>query len=344
MPTTNSRFTWVVTLARIWSLITLAFLGVAFVATTAYVCVAMTGELAIYRVAVAVLSLLVVVSLAAMVLVFRGMVEAIVSSEQGVRPLTDHLKRIESLLEAAHESDRRLIELSQMSDAARSLLFRKAEIEAMDELLHEYLIAQDYTGAEKLADDIEKRFGHTGQVERMRAEIIKARATTTEQKIDAALGRIGKLIESRDWSQASRQTRRLMQLLPDNPKIAALEQLISDARTKHKRDLLEEYGQATKSGNVDRSIELLRELDKYLTPPEAAALAESARGVFKAKLHNFGVQFAIRVTDQNWNGAIDIGRQIIRDYPNSRMAQEVRQKMSTMRTLAATKQKETGAE
>ncbi len=344
MPNDRSRYTWVVTLARIWSLIALAFLGVAFVATTAYVCVALTGELAIYRVAILVLALLVTVSIAALVLVFRGMIETIVSSEHDARPLTDHLKRIESLLEATYESDRRLIELSQMSDAARSLLFRRAETEAMDALLHEYLIGQDYAGAEKLAGDIEKRFGHTEQVEQMRKEIVRAKATTNEQKVDAALGRIGKLIEFRDWSGASRQTRRLLQLLPDNPKIAALPQLISDARTKHKRDLLEDYGQAVKSGDVDHSIELLRELDKYLTPQEAAAMAESARGVFKAKLHNFGVQFAIRVTDQNWDAAIAIGRQIVGEYPNSRMAQEVRQKMETMRALAATKREETGAE
>ncbi len=342
MPATNSRFTWVLVLVKVWSLITLAFLGVGFVATVAYASFALTGEFVTDKLPIWILSLLVTVSASALVLVFRGLVETVVSNEHSVKPLSDHLKRIESLLEAAHESNRRLIELSQMSDAARSLLFRQAEIEAMNELLHEHLISQDYAGGEKLVGDIEKRFGHTEQVEQMRKEIVKAKATTAEQKVDAALGRIGKLIESGDWGGASRQTNRLSQLLPDNPKIAALPQLISDARTKHKRDLLGEYDQAVKSGDVDRPIELLRELDKYLTPQEAAALSESARGVFKAKLHNFGVQFAIRVTDQDWVGAIAIGRQIIGEYPNSRMAQEVRQKMGTMRTLAAAKREATG--
>ena len=343
MPATNSRFTWVVTLVRIWSLIALAFLGVGFVATAVYAGVTLTGEFVIDRLLLWVVALSAEASAGALVLIFRGLVEAVVSNEHAVKPLADHLKRIESLLEAVHESNRRLIELSQMSDAARGLLFRQAEIEAMDELLHEHLISQNYAGAEKLVNDIEKRFGLTEQVERMREEIAKSKATTNEQKVDAALGRIGKLIESRDWAGASRQTRRLAQLLPDNPKIAALPQFISDARTKHKRDLLSDYGQAVKSGDVDHSIELLRELDKYLTPQEAAALSESARGVFKAKLHNFGVQFAIRVTDQDWTGAIAIGRQIISEYPNSRMAQEVRQKMETMRTLADAKQQATGA-
>ncbi len=343
MPASNSRFKWVLTLVRIWSLITLALLGMGFVATVAYASFALTGEFVTDRLPIWILSLLVTVSAAALVFVFRGLVEAVVSSEYSVKPLADHLKRIESLLEALHESSRRLVELSQMSDAAKSLLFRQYEIEAMNELLHEHLIGQNYAGAEKLVTDIEKRFGHTEQVEQMRKEIVNARATTVEQKVDAALGRIGKLIESRNWAGASRQTVRLTQLLPNNPKIAALPQLLNDARIKHKRDLLGDYGQAVRSGDVDRSIELLHELDKYLTPQEAAAMEESARGVFKAKLHNFGVQFAVRVTDQDWTGAIAIGRQIIGEYPNSRMAQEVRQKMGTLRALAAAKREATEA-
>ncbi|MDY7010025.1 MAG: hypothetical protein SVV80_04650 [Planctomycetota bacterium] len=343
MPAGNSRFKWVLTLVRIWSFITLALLGVGFVATLAYAGFSIAGEFVIDLLPIWILTLLAIVSAAGLVLVFRGLVEAVVSNERDVKPLADHLKRIESLLEAAHESNRRLVELSQMSDAARSLLFRRHEIEAMNELLHEHLIGQDYTGAEKLVTDIEKRFGHTEQVEQMRKEIIRAGATTAEQKVDAALGRIGKLIESRDWAGALRQTKRLVQLLPDNPRIAALPQLISDARTKHKRDLLGDYDQAVKSGDIDRSVELLRELDKYLTPQEAAAMEESARGVFKAKLHNFGVQFAVRVTDQDWSGAIAIGQQIIGEYPNSRMAQEVRRKMATMQELAVAKKEATEA-
>lgn len=341
MPAGNSRFKWVLKLVRIWSFITLAFLGVGFVATVAYAGFAITGEFVTDLLPIWISALLVTVSAAGLVLVFRGLVEAVVSNELAVKPLADHLKRIESLLEAAHESNRRLVELSQMSDAARSLLFRRHEIEAMNELLNEHLISQDYTGAESLVADIEKRFGHTEQVEQMRKEIVRARATTAEQKADAALRRIGKLIDARDWAGASRQTTRLAQLLPDNPKVAALPQLIIDARAKHKRDLLGDYGQVVKSGDIDRSVELLHELDKYLTPQEAAAMEESARGVFKAKLHNFGVQFAIHVTDQDWAGAIAIGRQIIGEYPNSRMAQEVRQKMETMRALAMAKREAT---
>ena len=57
------------------------------------------------------------------------------------------------------------------------------------------------------------------------------------------------------------------------------------------------------------------------------ALQEAARDIFRTKLHNLGVQFSIAVTEKQWTGAFNIGRQIIKDFPNSRMSHEIRAKM-----------------
>jgi hypothetical protein len=248
--------------------------------------------------------------------------------------MNDRLSRIESVLQAIHESDRRLVDLSQMSDAAKSLLFRQREIEAMNELLHEYLLNQQYDLAEGLANDVEKRLGYPEQVKRMRGEIATTRSSTSDQKIDESVDRVKKYLDTHEWSIARRMAQRLARSLPESPKILALPEMIRDAQARHKRDLLSAYGEAVKTGDVDKSIELLRELDKYLSPQEAAALEDSARGVFRAKLHNLGVQFAIRVTEEQWLDARNIGQQIMAEYPNSRMAQEVRTKMDTLQSLA----------
>ncbi|MHC4352877.1 MAG: hypothetical protein ACYS0H_09160, partial [Planctomycetota bacterium] len=68
----------------------------------------------------------------------------------------------------------------------------------------------------------------------------------------------------------------------------------------------------------------------YLTPNEALALQEAARDVFRTKLHNLGVQFAIAVTEKQWGGALDIGQQIINDFPNSKMSEEIRGKLNIL--------------
>ena len=72
----------------------------------------------------------------------------------------------------------------------------------------------------------------------------------------------------------------------------------------------------------------------YLTPNEGLALQESASGVFRTKLHNLGVQFSLAVTEKQWDIALEAGRQIVLDFPNSKMAQEIRGKMDILRQRA----------
>ena len=92
---------------------------------------------------------------------------------------------------------------------------------------------------------------------------------------------------------------------------------------------------AVRRNDIDGSIELLREMDRYLSPQEAAALAESARGVFRKKLHNLGMEFSFAVNEKRWPAAVTTGEQIAEGFPNSRMAMEVRQKLDALRQLAS---------
>ncbi len=340
MPDASSRFLWVVRLAKLWLILTLVLIGLAVAITIAHGVMTLRGGVELEPLLWWILALLGEATAVVFVLVGYGLVETVVSSEQGVEAGVERIRRVESVSEAVLESARRQVDLSQMTDATKSLLFRDREIEAMNERLHEYLIRQDEARAEALVSEVANRPGYAEQAERMRKELAAARETTIDQKVDRAIERVSQLMANHDWAQAMRHTRRLMAALPDNPKVAALPQLVREARIKHKRELLQAYGEAVKSGDIDRSIDLIRELDKYLTPQEGAALEESARGVFRAKLHNLGVQFAIRVTEENWAEATTIGQQIVSEYPNSRMAQEVRTKMETLRTLASAREGE----
>jgi hypothetical protein len=66
-------------------------------------------------------------------------------------------------------------------------------------------------------------------------------------------------------------------------------------------------------------------------------LQEAATEVFKNKLHNLGVRFSLAVSDKQWNEALQTGHEIIKSFPNSRMADEIRQKLITLRNLAKNK-------
>ena len=69
----------------------------------------------------------------------------------------------------------------------------------------------------------------------------------------------------------------------------------------------------------------------YLTPNEGLALQEAARDVFRNKLHSLGVQFSLAVSEKQWAKALETGQQIIHDFPNSRMAEEIREKVDVLR-------------
>jgi len=283
-------------------------------------------------------------AIAGWALALYGTIRLIDSAEFTFARTAGRLARLETLAADQSSSLRELVGLASLSDQAKSLLFRDREIEVIREIVHEDLMRQEYETAEALIDNVEKQLRYVEEAARLRSEVAASRSATTDEKIDAAVRRVETIIDRKDWDRAGRETRRLLERFPDQPQIAALPERIQNARVRHKRGLLQAYGEAVRKNDIDRSIELLRELDTYLTPQEAAALEDSARGVFRAKLHNLGVQFAICVTEERWSDAIATGEQIVNEYPNSQMAHEVRQKMPqlTARATMASERSLTG--
>ncbi len=104
-----------------------------------------------------------------------------------------------------------------------------------------------------------------------------------------------------------------------------------------KKELLAAWDEAVKREQTDRGLEILRELDLYLTANEGLALQEAARSVFRNKLHSLGVQFSLAVSEKDWAKAFETGHQIVRDFPNSRMAEEIRARWDILKQRAKEK-------
>ena len=68
---------------------------------------------------------------------------------------------------------------------------------------------------------------------------------------------------------------------------------------------------------------------------EAENMEEAARTIFKDKRESLRVQFGTYVQDHNWSEAVRVGEEIIRDFPNTRIASEVREKLDLLRQRAA---------
>jgi hypothetical protein len=143
------------------------------------------------------------------------------------------------------------------------------------------------------------------------------------------------VIRSYDWTSARRETERLMRLYPEVQRVRALPKRIEQARDEHKRELERDFLRAAEVGDTEKAMKLLKELDNYLTPEEAAPYLETARGVIGQARENLGVRFRMAVTDRDWIEATTTGEQIIREFPNSNMAEEVRGMLDVLRERAA---------
>jgi hypothetical protein len=116
--------------------------------------------------------------------------------------------------------------------------------------------------------------------------------------------------------------------------VRKLPQEIESRRQAFKKQLLDQWHESVHRRDIDGSIGILKKLDTYLSPAEAESMQESVRGVFKAKLDSMRVQFSTAVQDHHWAEAIRVGESIMRDFPNAKIAQEVREKMAALRERA----------
>jgi hypothetical protein len=249
-------------------------------------------------------------------------------SEAVVQPVLERLDQMSILINTMSEQQ-------LLSDRAKSIAYRVKDREALRRAISEEMAKQDWEAALVLADEIERGFGYRGEAARVRQEIDNKRQETLRRHISDAMGTIDRHTRAEQWSAALREAERLIQMFPDSEQVRNLPVEIENRRQAHKRQLLSSWTDAVARHDVDGSIEILKQLDTYLTPAEAESMQETARSVFKEKLGNMGKQFSTAVQDHRWLEAIRIGEAVMREFPNSRIAQEVRENLDSLRQRAA---------
>ncbi|MFC1677529.1 hypothetical protein ACFL3G_10775 [Planctomycetota bacterium] len=255
--------------------------------------------------------------------------------------LLDTLERngtkLEKLAEAQEKSRLELTQISQnirLSETAKTIAFRDSDRQTLREAVFDKLQQQDFDSAYNIIDEISSYGIYSKLVEQLRFQADKYRDATDTERINQVIEHIEKLFETYQWTKASSLIERLVNAHPANEQAKAMRQRLLDKKQDRKKVLLNAWDDAVKRRATDRSLEILRELDQYLTPNEGLALQEAARDIFRNKLHNLGVQFSIAVSGRRWSKAIEAGQQIMRDFPNSKMAGEIREKMVVLKQMA----------
>ncbi len=234
-----------------------------------------------------------------------------------------------------HELLRSINDRLLISEVAKRIAFREKDRQALRNGIREDIKKGDFDAALALVEQLSKTYGYQSEAEEFRVQIQSARAAETEAKVTEAIGRLDRIIADHDWDSASVEAAKIQRVFPDSPRARALNRRIAEAREAHKRELEQQFLRAAERDEVDRAMELLRELDLYLTEQEAEPLRETARGVIGKKRDNLGVQFKLAIHDKDWLRAVRAGEQIIREFPNTKMANEVRGMLDLLRERAA---------
>jgi hypothetical protein len=241
------------------------------------------------------------------------------------------LEQVTGALEKIHAGLAQINQSTRLSEAAKAIAFRDVDRQSLREAVFEKLQMHDFNAAYEIIEEIASRSEYKDLADQLRIQADKFRDATEQERTNQVIAHIEKLLDEFQWARASSQIEGLIRANPDSEKAKAMRQQLFDKKEERKRTLLAAWDDAVTRQETDRSLEILKELDLFLTPNEALALQEAAKDVFRTKLHNLGVQFSIAVTERRWAHALDIGEQIITDFPNSKMSEEIRDKMDILR-------------
>jgi hypothetical protein len=248
--------------------------------------------------------------------------------------LKDNSAKLEDVTAALEKMSSGLAQINhstRVSETAKVIAFRDADRLSLRQAVFEKLQMQDFAAAEDIINEIAQRPEYGELAQQLREQAEKYRTATDQERMNQMLAHIDKLIDECQWVRASAQIEEMIRAYPQSERTKAMRQKLLDMKEGRKRVLLAAWDDAVQRQETDRSLEILKELDLYLTPNEGLALQEAARDVFRTKLHNLGVEFSISVTEKRWNNALDVGQQIIESFPNSKMADEIRAKLDVLR-------------
>jgi len=250
------------------------------------------------------------------------------SLEVAMTPVYERMEQFSVMLNEI--SDQQLL-----SDRAKTVAYREKDREALRRAIQEDLAKRDWEAALVLVDHMDNQFGYKQEAERIREDINQRFAEHIRRQVQAGVALIDRHTANQQWAAAIREGERLQAQFPTIEDVRKLPNEIEQRRLAFKERLLQEYNEQVSRKDLDHAINTVRKLDFYLTPNEAAGMQDSVRNLFKDKLNQLKDEFTDSVHRSAWNDAYRIGDVIVRDYPNTQMATEIRDKLESLRRRAS---------
>ncbi len=252
-------------------------------------------------------------------------------AEPAHAPRSDMPQRLDEIADAIKD----LREHAALSDDARRILARHADREVLKHAIEEDIVRGDHDGAMVLIAELGEQHGQRASAEGFRQRIDRSRSSDYDAEVIAAVADLDALVVQRRWDLALADAARVTRLYPDSPRVHQLRERVESARSAYKDELERRFLVAAREESPQQALSLLKQLDEFLTEQEAEPYRELARGVIGKARDNLGAEFKLAVQDRHWPHAAALGQRIIAEFPNSRMAAEIRTVIDNIRAKAS---------
>ncbi|MFT3787779.1 MAG: hypothetical protein QM770_16680 [Tepidisphaeraceae bacterium] len=257
--------------------------------------------------------------------------------------ITECLGPVSEQLTRAANTLNLIAEQQLVSDRAKAVAFRQKDADAFRRAIQEDISRQDYDAALALVEEMDREFGYKAEADRLRTEVLEKQGEVIRRQVDAALVVVDRHVMAEQWPQAFKEAQRLRTLFPTQTRVQNLPNEIEARRNQVKRDLLQRWHEQVRAGHHSEAFVVLKKLDTYLSPVEAASLEEDARNVIRERQNQLRNAFTTAIHNGQTMEAIRVGEEIIDDFPNTQMAREIRERMDTLRTRLRQEQEGNGA-
>ena len=242
--------------------------------------------------------------------------------------------RIRTQLKNLNDTLASLNENMVLSDDARRVINRRTERDLLCKAIEEDIEREDWDAGLVLIRELAERFGYRSDAEDFRTKIESARSQTLQRDVTESIARLDAMVASNKWEPAMIEAARISRVYHDSPQVDGLRHRVEQAKERYKYNLERQFLLAAQEDRVEQAMDLLKEMDQYLSEHEAEQFQEVARGVIGKARDNLGVQFKLAVHDKSWDKAASVGQRIIEEFPNSRMATEIRTMIDSIRQRA----------
>lgn len=237
-------------------------------------------------------------------------------------------------LNALEQRLAQLVDIMLLSDDTRRVLYGDREEAAMRAAFAAHLRRGDYERAASFCAAIESELGRDDLAHELREELESIQNHAAQSELDDAIAVFDDHLERRNWGAAFAEAARIRERFPGTELIRDLEQRALAAREQHKVELRARFTEAAEHDRIDEALSLMKELDRYLSREEGEQFAPLAQRVITRHRERLGAEFRQAVQERRWADASRAGEVIVRDHPNTKMADEVRSMIDLIRTRA----------